>query len=232
LSIPVRELLAVLPEVRKQFRDMTTNKRVTVGTVSIDKLSGHFAMDRWLSQYDDSCTRSDDGCVVTDHFVPLRCVRATTIGGRKLTCILDQGAEVVVMPKEVWKSLGVGLRSDHHLNMESVNMSRDATLGIIENILLNFGGGPMFFQIQVMERANFEVLLGCPFFILTSCRTFDLPNGEQDILLTDPNTRKEMRIPTLPWVKNCQTATHGSPCAQCTHAQVHANMTKVESQGF
>jgi hypothetical protein len=30
---------------------------------------------------------------------------------------------------------------------------------------------------------------------------FDLPNGEQDILLTDPNTHKELRIPTLPWVK-------------------------------
>jgi len=27
------------------------------------------------------------------------------------------------------------------------------------------------------------------------------PNGEQDILLTDPNARKELRIPTLPWVK-------------------------------
>jgi hypothetical protein len=30
---------------------------------------------------------------------------------------------------------------------------------------------------------------------------FNLPNGKQDILLTDPNTHKELRIPTLPWVK-------------------------------
>jgi hypothetical protein len=127
--------------------------------------------------------------------------RATTIGGCALTCVLDQGAEVVVMPREVWKELGVPLRSDHSLNMESVNMMCDLTLGVIENVPLDFGVGPMYFQVQVTVCANFDVLLGCPFFKLTSCRTFDLPNGEQDILLTDPNARKELRIPTLPWVK-------------------------------
>jgi len=139
--------------------------------------------------------------MVADHFAPLRCIRATTIGGRALTCVLDQGAEVVVMPREVWKELGVTLRSDHSLNMESVNMTCDSTLGVIENVPLDFGVGPMYFQVQVTTRANFDVLLGRPFFKLTSCRMFDLPNGEQDILLTNPNARKELRIPTLPWVK-------------------------------
>jgi hypothetical protein len=85
--------------------------------------------------------------------------------------------------------------------MESVNMTCDSTLGVIENVPLDFGAGPMYFQVQVTARVNFDVLLGRPFFKLTSCRTFDLPNGEQDILLTDPNTCKELRIPTLPWVK-------------------------------
>jgi hypothetical protein len=136
-----------------------------------------------------------------DHFAPLHCIRATTIGGCALTCVLDQGTKAVVMPREVWKELGVPLRSDHSLNMESVNMMCDSTLGVIENVLLDFGTGPMYFQVQVTVHANFNVLLGRPFFKLTSCRTFDLPNGEQDILLTDPNVHKELRIPTLPWVK-------------------------------
>jgi hypothetical protein len=105
------------------------------------------------------------------------------------------------MPREVWKELGVPLRSDHSLNMESVNMMCNLTLGIIENVLLNFGMGPMYFQVQVTARVNFDVLLGRPFFKLTSCQMFDLPNGEQDILLTDPNAHKELHIPTLPWVK-------------------------------
>jgi len=81
--------------------------------------------------------------------MPLCCIRATTIGGRTLTCILDQGTEVVIMPREVWKELGVPLRSDHSLNMESVNMMCDSTLGMIENVPLDFGAGPMYFQVQV-----------------------------------------------------------------------------------
>jgi hypothetical protein len=80
-------------------------------------------------------------------------------------------------------------------------MTCDSTLGMIKNVPLNFGTGPMYFQVQVTACANFDVLLGRPFFKLTLCRMFDLPNGKQDILLTDPNTRKELHIPTLPWVK-------------------------------
>jgi len=73
---------------------------------------------------------------------------------------------------------------------------------MIENVPLDFGAGPMYFQVQVTACMNFKILLGHPFFKLTSCQTFNLPNGEQDILLTNPNTRKELCIPTLPWVKH------------------------------
>jgi hypothetical protein len=73
------------------------------------------------------------------------------------------------MPREVWKELGVPLRSDHSLNMESVNMTCNSTLGVIENVPLDFGTGPMYFQVQVTARANFNILLGRPFFKLTLC---------------------------------------------------------------
>jgi hypothetical protein len=73
------------------------------------------------------------------------------------------------MLREVWKELGIPLRSDHNLNMESVNMTCDLTLGVIENVLLDFGAGPMYFQVQVTVHANFDILLGHPFFKLTLC---------------------------------------------------------------
>jgi hypothetical protein len=202
LNIPIRELLAVSPDVRQHFCELMTKKHVTVGVVSVHKLSGQPATDAWLKQYEGMHLRSDDGKIVVDHFAPLCCIRATTIGGCALTCVLDQGAEVVVMPREVWKELGVPLRSDHSLNMESVNMMCDSTLGVIKNVPLNFGTGPMYFQAQVTVCVNFDILLGHPFFKLTSCRTFNLPNGEQDILLTNPNACKELHIPTLPWAKH------------------------------
>jgi hypothetical protein len=140
-----------------------------VGTVSEHELSGQPATDAWLKQYEGVRLRSNDGKIVADHFMPLHCICATTIGGRALTCVLDQGAEVVIMPREVWKELGVPLRLDHSLNMESVNMMCDSTLGVIENVPLDFGAGPMYFQVQVTAHANFGILLGRPFFKLTSC---------------------------------------------------------------
>jgi hypothetical protein len=52
LNIPVRELLAVSPDVRQHFRKLMMKKHVTVGTVSVHKLLGQPATDTWLKQYE------------------------------------------------------------------------------------------------------------------------------------------------------------------------------------
>jgi hypothetical protein len=67
--------------------------------------------------------------------------------------------------------------------MESVNTSTDETLEVIENLPLDFGAGEMLFQVQVVPTTNFDILLGRPFFMLTSCLMEDLPNGKQDMTL-------------------------------------------------
>jgi hypothetical protein len=51
LNIPIQELLTVLPDVRQHICELTTKKRIMVGTVSVHKLSGQPAMDAWLKQY-------------------------------------------------------------------------------------------------------------------------------------------------------------------------------------
>jgi len=204
ISMPMCELIAVSTDVRKVFKDLTTTKHVTVGTISVNELSSAPEMQEFLKKYDGCLQRSDDGRIVAEHFTSLRCIRAVTHHGQILSCILDQGAECIVMPHSVWCTLGgILLRSDHKLTMESVNTSTDETLGVIENLPLDFGAGEMLFQVQVVPTANFDVLLGRPFFMLTSCRTEDLPNGEQDVTLTDPNTGKVIRIPTNRWAKKC-----------------------------
>jgi len=185
----MRKLIVVSTDVRKVFKDLTTTKRVTVGTVSVNKLSSTPEMQEFLKKYDGCLQRSDDGRIVAEHFTSLRCIRAVTHHGRILSCILDQGAECIVMPCSVWRTLGsILLRSDHKLTMESINTSTDEMLGVIENLPLDFRVGEMLFQVQVVPTANFDMLLGRLFFMLTSCCTEDLPNGKQDMMLTDPNT--------------------------------------------
>jgi hypothetical protein len=197
ISMPMHKLIAVSTDMRKVFKDLTTTKRVTVGTVSVNELSSAPEMQEFLKKYDGCLQRSDDSRIVAEHFMLLKCIRAVTHHGRILSCILDQGAECIVMPRSVWRTLGgIPLRSDHKLTMESINTSTDKMLGVIENLPLDFGAGDMLFQVQVVPTANFDVLLGRLFFTLTSCRTEDLPNGEQDVTLTDSNTGKVIHIPT------------------------------------
>jgi hypothetical protein len=204
ISMPMHKLIAVSTDMRKVFKDLTTTKRVTVGTVSVNELSSTSEMQEFLKKYDGCLQRSNDGRIVTQHFMSLRCIRVVTHHRQILSCILDQGTECIVMLCSVWCTLGgILLRSNHKLTMESVNTSTNETLGVIENLPLDFGVGEMLFQVQVVPTANFDVLLGQPFFTLTSCRTEDLPNGEQDVTLTDLNTGKVICIPTNQWAKKC-----------------------------
>jgi hypothetical protein len=204
ISMPMHELIAVSTDVRKVFKDLTTTKRITVGTVAINEISSVPETQEFFKKYDGCLQRSDDGRIVAEHFMLLRCIRAVTHHGQILSCILDQGAECIVMPCSVWRTLGgIPLRSNHKLTMESINTLTDEMLGVIENLPLDFGAGEMLFQVQVVPTANFNMLLGQLFFMLTSCRMEDLPNGEQDVILTDPNTGKVICIPTNRWAKKC-----------------------------
>jgi len=52
LNIPVRELLAVSPDVRQHFHELTMKKHIMVGAVSVHELLGQPATDAWLKQYE------------------------------------------------------------------------------------------------------------------------------------------------------------------------------------
>jgi hypothetical protein len=53
LPVPIRDILAVSPDVRKNLREMASNKCVTIGMVSINELSGHPGTNHWMHEYDD-----------------------------------------------------------------------------------------------------------------------------------------------------------------------------------
>jgi hypothetical protein len=74
--MPMCELIAVSTDMRKVFKDLTTTKRVTVGTVSINELSSVPEMQEFLKKYDGCLQRSDDSHIIAEHFMLLRCIRA------------------------------------------------------------------------------------------------------------------------------------------------------------
>ncbi len=82
--------------------------------------------------------------------------------------------------------------------MESANETKSTTLGLLENLKVTFGTIDIYLQVQVVEKAPFDVLLGRPFFAHTSCKTQDYRNGDQHITIRDPNSDQTLTLPTRP----------------------------------
>jgi hypothetical protein len=221
IPVPVKDLFAVSPDFRKQFHDMTTTKRVTaplvahasMPTVCMHELSGRNP-GSVAQEYGDRVLKNDDGLIVAHHSLPLRCLEPKVNGTDKtINCILDSGSEIIAMPRPIWESIGLPIRSDHLMNMTSVNTQTDTTLGVLENLRLNFGADDVCVQVQILPRANFNMLLGRPFHCLMSATTDDFPDGSQNITLRDPNTGKEYKLPTRPWTEGCPCCKRGIHCS-------------------
>ena len=107
------------------------------------------------------------------------------------------------MPKQVWEDLGLLVWSDHVMTMSNANTSTESTLGVVENLHLDFSASEICLQVQVVLRANFDVFLGQPFHCLLSASTEDFPDGSQTITLCDPNLGKVYKLPTRAWTEGC-----------------------------
>jgi Aspartyl protease len=116
----------------------------------------------------------------------------------KIKGTIDNGSQVISMHARVWRELGVGRRSDHVMSMESANQTRDETLGLLPHLKVNIGGLDFYLQVQVIENASFDLLLGRPFLVLARSLTKDYADGGQDITLTDPHNGAQVTVPTSP----------------------------------
>ena len=117
-------------------------------------------------------------------------------GKCRVTCILDQGCQIIAISKAFWESLGVSLLTNRRINMTSANSTVERSLGLIPRLHIRFGLVELVVQAHVMPNAPFDVLLGRPFFQVGLCRTVDFANGEQHITITNPVSRQEITIPT------------------------------------
>ena len=190
MPVPVRELIAVAPEVRKQLKDLSTAKCIPISTntIQVNELAGRDPGE--VDQaFGDRVHRSDDGLIVAHHSVLLRSLEAKIIGtGWSILGVLDSGSEIVAMPKRVWEDLGLPVQSDHVMMMSNANTSTESTLGVVENLHLDFSASEICLQVQVVPRANFALLLGRPFHCLLSTSTEDFLDSSQTITLRDPNS--------------------------------------------
>jgi hypothetical protein len=91
------------------------------------------------------------------------------------------------MPKCIWEEHGLPIWSDHIMKMSSANASINMTIGVLENLVLDFSAGEVMLQVQGLACTNFDLLLGRPFHCLMSTNTKEFPDGSQMIALCNPN---------------------------------------------
>ena len=203
--ISTRELLASSPDVRRQVKDFVTSKKVSTNAVEVDGVDAYLTgclepnsspvcLD--LYKYDSSAAVSS---------LPLRVIYPTFAQGVQPECILDGGAQVVVMRKDVWEKLRVPIVANLAMPMESANASTSMTLGLIQNHPVQFGPITIHLQIQVVENAPFEVLLGRPFFDVTNCSETSTSGGSHEIRIKDPKTGNPYVFPTEPRTRKTPT---------------------------
>ena len=89
--------------------------------------------------------------------------------------------------------------------MESANATTTMTLGVVEDYPIQLGPIKIFLQIQVVEEAPFEVLLGRPFFNVISCSEVSTPGSNHKIQVKDPKDQTTYIFTTQPCLKKCSS---------------------------
>ncbi|RPD64525.1 hypothetical protein L227DRAFT_495712 [Lentinus tigrinus ALCF2SS1-6] len=81
--------------------------------------------------------------------------------------------------------------------MQSANGAVHETKGLARDVPVELRGGiVIYLQMHVVDRAPYDVLLGRPFDVLVSCVSRCDSSGRQEIVVTCPNTKKSLTIPT------------------------------------
>jgi hypothetical protein len=207
ITVTARELLAMSPDVRRHVKDLVTSKKVSANSVEVNEADAYLtdvpeseheypSVLLNLVKYDSSSAAAQS--------LPLRVIFPTFAPGVEPECILDGGAQVVVMRKDVWERLRVPLVANRAMPMESANATTTMTLGLIEDHPVQLGPVTVYLQIQVVEHAPFQVLLGRPFFDVISCSEISSPGGNHEIHVKDPKTGTPYVFATEPRARKTQ----------------------------
>jgi gag-polyprotein putative aspartyl protease len=196
ITISTRELLSVAPDVRRQVKDQLVTKRVAT-TAFIEEGDAEIALNmNETSEPQVLLTNTGaDNLIVAKHTEELRVIDIM-IQGIKVVATVDDGSQIISIRQDMWEKIGLPIRSDKIMIMESANKTKDETMGLLQDLKINIGGYDFYLQVQVVKDAPYEMLLGRPFFTLTQATHKHFDNGESRLTLFDPNTGDKITFPT------------------------------------
>ncbi|KIY47989.1 hypothetical protein FISHEDRAFT_74095 [Fistulina hepatica ATCC 64428] len=111
--------------------------------------------------------------------------------------VLDGGCQIVAMSKNCASNLGIAWNPDECVNLQSANGVEDKTLGLARDVLFQFYDMTIYLQCHIVDTPAYDVLLGCPFYELTTAVTCSFMSGEESLTLKDPNNGRRLTFPTF-----------------------------------
>ena len=200
ITISTCELLATSPEVQKQVKELVSSQKVAANLVKENALDSYLSLcfDLDPSSAFLKVEKYNNLSPSVVQSLPLQVIFPTFALGVQPECILNGGAQVVIMRRDIWEQLRTPLVANQAMRMESANATTTLMMGLIENYLVTIGSVTVFLQIQVVEDAPFKVLLGQPFFDITNCTEISHSGGSHQILIKDPKTGTPYMFPTHP----------------------------------
>ena len=128
----------------------------------------------------------------------LRAILPIIDGQERVEAILDPGCQIVTMLEQVSTALTLCYDPTIHLHMVSANGGVDQSLGLVCNVPFLVGTITLYLQVHVLRAPAYDILLGCPFDVLTQSVVRNFADENQTITILDPNTSCKVTIPTIP----------------------------------
>ncbi|KAK0193561.1 hypothetical protein F5146DRAFT_926343 [Armillaria mellea] len=164
-------------------------------------LEGSTIISDPIVQYLESIPDSEKArtvVVVASSLQSLRSVYPLVSGRKKLECLCDSRSQIVSCSANLAKQIGWEYGPDIYILMGSANQGVEKSLGLVKNVAFLFGEVMVYLQVHVLANPAYDLLLGRLFDTLTSSEVKNSTDGNQTMILTDPNTKKWTLIHTYP----------------------------------
>ena len=179
VNLTVGELLASAPAVEKQLTKAITEDEAvqfrvnTLESSSVDARNSH----SW-------------------YFMGSPKARVRLEDGSKVTALLDTGAEINVMTREVMEDAGLAMRRGPKLELVSHTGHSRPFLGLCEDVEVAIGGLKTRHPIFVVEHGDHDLVLGQPFLNSVKFSQEYKPDGIFGTI-THPQTQQSTVFRTL-----------------------------------
>ena len=180
VNLIVGELLLLAPAVEKQLTKAITEDEAIqfrVNSLDVDSRQETTAAHSWYSM----------GSPKT---------KVCLEDGSKVLALLDTGAEINVMTKEIMEDAGLAMRRGPRLELVSHTGHSQPFLDLCEDVEVAVGGLKTRHPIFVVETGDHDLILGQPFFNTVKFRQEYKPDGVFGTIIY-PQTQESAVFQTL-----------------------------------